>query len=732
MRSVQAVPSSCRLHRAATTALEAGWLATILLVPLAVNPWGFNYELPKVALFRGLVLLMAAVHVLILAWSPGRPDPSPSPSRSRSHGLHRPLVLAILLVAGTAILSTLTSPSPLLSLWGSYHRHQGAYLLLCFVLWALLLAAYLRTPAHRRRLATAVVVIGSAVAVTPFIEALRWHKNPFAWRPGGSLGNPIFLGAFLIMVIPFTLAGFISAFPRLLRGYQRAFFWGLALALQALALLVTQSRGPWVGALAGLALFIALAFWPTHRRVVLAGLVGGTLLIGGLTAGLNFGTAPSSRLSQLPYVRRVVLQQGVRSGTVRVRLVLWQAAREVITTWPEIGLEPDRWHALRPLLGYGPDTAAAVYNTVYPPELAHIEDPDAIWDRAHNETLDIVTMRGWLGLAALAVLGGACARRGLALCRAAADLAERVQVAAPLAALAARAVEAQFAFSVTATTMMAWLCVAWLASEQRTTGQGADGGSQIKSVLTDEGPGCSQYDSQPVQRSNTTARWRVYATVGALVLVLIAVYVEGGAAWADALVARARVLDQANQWGESIGLYDRALAVTPWRAAYYQLRAEAFYNLARALPQGETELQVQLLEAAGRSMARARRLEPLELEHYSNSGILYAYWSHTVDRRYLETAVAFYQKAFRLAPTRADLRVDLGHVYHNHSLYEEALGQYRTALEIDPQFAAAHYDSGLAWLALGQTEPARQAFQAALDLAPECGACREALDSLDE
>ncbi|MBE9506428.1 MAG: O-antigen ligase family protein, partial [Chloroflexi bacterium] len=685
--------------------------------PLAVNPWGFNYELPKVALFRGLTLLMLAAHFVALAWAPTPPNPR--------RWFSRPLVRPILLVAGVILLSTLTSLSPLVSLWGTYHRQQGAYLLLCFILWALLVAAHLRTPAQRRRLAAAVAVAGTLVALTPFIESLRWHENPLTWRPGGSLGNPIFLGAYLIMAMPFTLVGARhfqkepSPNVRRLWKWVALTGWVMALALQLFALLITQSRGPWVGALVGLVLFAGLVLWPTHRRLVLVGLVVGALLTGGLLAGLKFDLVPSPSLSQLPYVNRIAAATNLGGGTVRVRVVLWQSAGKVVTTWPEVGLESDRLHDLRPLVGYGPDTAAIVYTAAYPPELAHIEDPDAIWDRAHNETLDLLAMQGWLGLAAWMVLGVACARRGLALWRAARDPIERAWVAAPLAALAAHVVEVQFAFSLTATGMMVWLCVAWLAAP---------------SPFPQPPPRSWEREGESPQATGVGEgrRWRVYAIVGALLLALLAVRLEGGTIWGDVLVARARTLDRGGRWGESIKLYDRALNIIPWHATAYQFRAEAFYNLARALPNDQAALKAELLEAADRSLARARRLEPLELEHYSNGGVLHAYWSESVDpvdQSHLETAVAFYQQAFRLAPTRAELRADLGHVYHNHALYADALAQYRAALEIDPQFAAAHYDSGLAWQALDQRDLARQAYQDALELAPDCAVCRDALQA---
>ena len=423
---------------------------------------------------------------------------------------------------------------------------------------------------------------------------------------------------------------------------------------------------------------------------------------------------PVERLSGLPYVGRVAGAMDTTRGTTRVRVVLWEMAGSVVTTWPEVGLETDRLRILRPAVGYGPDTASTVYTAAYPPELAHIEDPGAFWDRAHNEVLDVLTLRGWLGLAVWAALGIACARRGLVLWRIATGPAERAWAAAPLAALAAHVVEIQFAFSITATTMMGWLCVAW---------------------LTAPSPSLSGEPAVHTGRAEVAQglRWRVYAVVGALLLTLLAVRLEGGALLADVLVAHARALDRAGQWEESVELYNRALAVTPQQAMYHQFRAEAFYNLTRVLPDGEIALKAKLLGYADNGLARARQLEPLDVELYSNSGILHAYWSEIADDvGHLDTAVAFYGQAFRLAPTLARLRVDLGHIYHSQGRYGDALTQYDVALEIDPQSADAYYGAALAWQALGRSDLARQALQDVLELVPDCEACQDALQALEE
>lgn len=704
--------ATTRLSRIAAALAEGDWLATVALVPLAVNPWGFGYELPKVVVFRGLTLFLLAAYLLTLASSRDVVVPQ--------RWLRRPLVRPTLLVVGAALFSTVLSIDPRLSFVGTYFRQQGAYLVLCQVLWALLVTARLRLSAQRRRLAATVIVAGTLVALTPFVESLRWGENPFAWRPGGSLGNPIFLGAYLVMVIPFTLAQVVGSLGapepggRHKRPVLVRVLACLALFLQVLSLVISQSRGPWLGALAGLVVFAALLLWPIHRRWVIGGVIAGALLVGGLLVGLSFDIVPAEPLSELPYVSRVVAATDPSRGTARVRVVLWEMAGGVVTRWPEVGLAPDPLRALRPVVGYGPDTASAVYTAAYPPELAHVEDPGAFWDRAHNEVLDVLAMRGGLGLVAWVVLGVACARRGLALWQKAASTSERVWIAAPLAALVAHVVELQFAFSITATMMTGWLCVAWLAAPD---GSGAS----------------EQVPNRDPDNPRESIRWRALAPVGALLAMFLAVRLEGGSLWADTLIARARALDRAGQWKESVDAYDRALNIIPWQAAYHQFRAEAFYNLARALPESEAELKVDLFEAADGGLNRARTLEPLDVEFYTNSGILHALWSEaTGDPAYLETAVSLYEQAFRLAPTMVRLRIDLGHIYHSHGRYEDALAQYQAALEIDPLSADAYYGTGLTWRALGRDDLARDAFLQALEVSPGCEACAEAVEAMEE
>lgn len=698
---------------AATRSVEAGWLIGLAFIPL-FNLVGLVYDEPRTALFRAIALTMLALH--LIAQMPGSTPTSLLAQSRRGARMFFRQVWPLSLIAASLVLSTVTSISALDSIWGSFFRGQGLYLGLTQIIWALLLIAHLHTPAQRQRLLLAITLGGTLTAVTAILEPALLGADWLTWRPGGTQGNPIFLGGYLVMVIPFTLAALLGHNAgderQGLKDKAARLALIAALLVQVVALALSGSRGPWIGALAGAVVFGGLLLWQRQRWIVIAGTLISLIGIGTLVVGLNMAVNAVPALASVPMVNRLNLAQDAQTGTGRVRLVLWQAVGQIVTQWPPVVPDGDAWHFLRPVLGYGLDTAAIVYLRVYPPELAHIEDPGSMWDRAHNETLDVLTMQGALGLLTYLIVGSVCVWRGRQHWRAAKSMSQRVWIAAPLAALAAHVVEAQFAFTLTTTGMLVWLCVAvllgWpLACEHR------------------------QPIADPTPARLTVARRlkQVAAGTGAIALMIVALRVDVGSIWANALAGEAHALNQHRDWQHSIDRYDQALALAPWQATYYVFRGEVFYNLARALSHDQSALQVQLLEAAERALATARRLIPLDLEVNFNSGVLHAFWAD-IDPAHLSVAERYYQRTFALAPTNALLRGDLGHVYHNHGRYADALTQYAAALQIDPQFSTAYLDQGLAYVALGQRDAAQQAFQTALQLMPNCTECRIQLQAL--
>jgi cyclophilin family peptidyl-prolyl cis-trans isomerase/tetratricopeptide (TPR) repeat protein len=92
-------------------------------------------------------------------------------------------------------------------------------------------------------------------------------------------------------------------------------------------------------------------------------------------------------------------------------VLIWEGAVDLIgwhepMQWPGEDGSPDRFNALRPIIGHGPESMYVAYNRVYPPDLAHFEKRNASPDRSHNETLDALITTGWLGGAVYLFLFG--------------------------------------------------------------------------------------------------------------------------------------------------------------------------------------------------------------------------------------------------------------------------------------------------------------------------------------
>lgn len=108
-------------------------------------------------------------------------------------------------------------------------------------------------------------------------------------------------------------------------------------------------------------------------------------------------------IRELPYVGRLAQLTQTESGTGRVRVLIWDAALELVQPHGALGIPndsmvpQDRFNMLRPLVGYGPESMFNAFAYVYPPELAHVENRGSSADRSHNETVDTLVITGLLG-----------------------------------------------------------------------------------------------------------------------------------------------------------------------------------------------------------------------------------------------------------------------------------------------------------------------------------------------
>lgn len=440
---------STRLSRFFESAIEAGWLAALIVTPLFFNVHSSRvFEPDKLSLLRSIALVMAAAWVGKVANEVGG---AAADGASRWQRLRAtPLALPTLVLVFSYLLSTLLSVSPRISWWGSYQRLQGTYTTLSYIVVFALALGHLRRREQWLRVVYAVILTSLPIAFYGIMQ--RVGADPLPWggnvrtRIAANMGNSIFVAAYLLMVIPLTLERTLAHFGRLLREERRADLADSILAgcylfiltLQLVAFLFTQSRGPFLGLLAGLYVFgllgtLGLRAWagsaqlrsPALRGVLRwswMGVIASAVAVLAFLVVFNLPRSPLAGLRANPYIGRLGTALDLEANTARVRTLIWQGATELIAPHPPLlypatadwdtlqppenptATRPDLFNLVRPLVGYGPETMWVVFNPFYPPQLAYHEARNASPDRSHNETFDALVISGVFGFAAYMAL----------------------------------------------------------------------------------------------------------------------------------------------------------------------------------------------------------------------------------------------------------------------------------------------------------------------------------------
>ena len=327
--------------------IEAGWLAAIIVVPLFFNVYSDRtFEPDKLTLLRSIALVMAVAWGIKMletgSWKLKAGNQRPVTSFQLS-ALRTPLVLPTLFLVAVYILATIVSMTPRISLWGSYQRLQGTYTTFSYIVIFFLALQGLRTREQIERLVTMAILVSLPISLYGILQ--HYDLDPLPWaapvsaRVASNMGNSIFVAAYLIMVVPLTLARVVESFSAILADEEGAILnmvlatcYVFVLAAQLICIFFSQSRGPMLGLLAGLFSFVLLVLILLRQRaedqtllkpsdgvkaiatVILSGLVGFIVgMAGGVLLGKIgfFGGAPDKTL-----LSAIGFFVGIASGVV--------------------------------------------------------------------------------------------------------------------------------------------------------------------------------------------------------------------------------------------------------------------------------------------------------------------------------------------------------------------------------------------------------------------------------
>ena len=327
----------------------------------------------------GLSLLIAASGLLWILWALRTPP-----------GRLGPINLWILAILAVALLATGFSPVPLAAIKGLLKlvSYLGVYALMRQLLatnpawWDRLVAALLAG-----ELLTAVVGLRQLYGST---EALARWADPNSVADGtvriyGTLENPNLLAGFLLPILPLAVVALLRWQAPLRRLYALS-----ALGIGLAALVLTYSRGAWMGMVASLGVLGLLLVirqtrhWPALWRRLFPVLL--LLLAAAALVVLVTQVEPLR-------VRVLSLVAGREDSSNNFRINVWLAALNMVET--------------RPWLGIGPGNDA--FNLIYP----LFQQPKFNALSAYSIPLEIAVETGVVGLITLLGLLITSLRQGL-------------------------------------------------------------------------------------------------------------------------------------------------------------------------------------------------------------------------------------------------------------------------------------------------------------------------------
>jgi len=495
----------------------------VLAAGLPLFVWGSLRDqivLPRLAASCWL----AGVTLIALSWTDAW-------SRVPWRALAWPCALLASLVAVSAV-ATAAGADPLRSLLGEQLRYQG---LLPLVMYASMMVAALAATAcggTSRPLLAGMFVGGTLSAGYALLQRLgldwvHWTGLP-AGRIGGAFGQPDVLGIELVAAAAASTGLLQGAGPR-----ARVIIGG-GVALMLLALLLTLSRGAWIGAAAaGVVLLIfyirRLPPWRSLWYVVPA-----VVLVVGVGVAI-----PTGRAALGAAVARAGSAGNFGETAVSQRIGLWRTSLEMA--------------ADRPILGAGPDSFPVLFASYRTPDQPGIGTANVRPESSHNVFLDQLVDTGVVGLLVLLGLIGVCVWMGVRALPVL-DAAPRAAVAGMMSALAGYYAAVFFSLSQAMTGWLPWVLMGAIV-------------------------GVAASASASAQPAGVPAAWRAPVTRAAWAAAGAALVVAGLAlVLADLSAGRA---GRAAQRRDITGAVDGARAATRWNPLEPQYLLElGFYEEA--------------------------------------------------------------------------------------------------------------------------------------------------------
>ncbi len=655
-----------RLQNLCEQGIQMALMAMLLIVPLVFYTKTHDvFELNKITAFR-IFTLMAFMAYLTKVFLAGGDRLRPSP-----------LWPPVILVGISSVLSTLHTNNWVTSVFGVYEDFEGLITMANYILLWFLVQQHVRSLLQVRKFLGVVVLAGSLAALYGVaqnfgFDFIMWNPATYtASRLFGSLGNPNFLAAYILMALPVGVIFFLSSRrPGVKAGLL------VAVIVMAVAIFFTKSRGALYALMAELG-FFTLYLWYDYYREQGSSLWTANrrwLLILGLLAGLTL-FSPQVRSTISTSITRTVAILNIKEIKITPRLYIWRSALQMMRD--------------RPILGSGLDTFQITFPKYRLAEYWRLE-----WngtpEKAHNFFLQIGATTGLFGLGAWLWLIVSFYFVLWKICAVLPPLRRHLAAAMGIAQ-AGFLVQNQFNFTVIAYGSLFWFFLALAPTVSR------------EETLDLSAPPAEE----PISLAKLSLRnWMTYLGLAGLTF---AAMVFALRLWtADVFFKRGIILMTRGQTQQALPELERAAGLNPWREIYWVKYGIAMEEAAKRAGQKEP-----LLKRAVEIHRHTMKMNPLNGYDYNNLGRVYKYWGDYVDPAKLAEAEAATRRASDLDPYNVYFALDLASVYLSQKRWDEAQVLVERLVGLFPDFSIPYAYQGYIALMRGNVEEAYYKFSTA-------------------
>jgi O-antigen ligase/tetratricopeptide (TPR) repeat protein len=329
----------------------------------------FPFVFPKAIFFQFWMALGLIAYIFLVL-------------HDRQYLPQKSVLLWLLGVWGAALLlAGIFGFNPINSLWSKAERMDGLWFYANLFAFGFMLLGILKTKQDwllMLKLNTGIgVLIGLVALVSKYSSALSGLGDQT--RLSGTFGNPAFLATYFVIFVFLCLILAAAAQTR-----QGKVFWFVCVLFGLTLVLMSGTRGAYIGAAAGIGVWVLGLFLFGSRRLRIVGAVLICLAIG---LGISLVAARPLWEKTLPMVAsRVYSITAIPTQRILVWQVGWQAFKA------------------RPVFGWGQENFINAFNQYFDPEIFKYEV--AIFDRPHNKAVDVLVTTGLAGgLSYLAVFG---------------------------------------------------------------------------------------------------------------------------------------------------------------------------------------------------------------------------------------------------------------------------------------------------------------------------------------